>query len=124
MPSAWSIALKQYNEDKPGWCIPKKGTPQHAEILELARAYSGKGEVPSLPEGSMKPKALPKALKKKVVAEVVELKPIGTGMENYEKKLDVIEKKYRKRGMGVEGYTDKLGSKIAKMVKKSKDKVQ
>lgn len=31
----WIDALKKWNEGKGAWCIPKKGTPQHAEVISL-----------------------------------------------------------------------------------------
>jgi len=37
MPNSWITALKKYNENKGGgsWCVPRKGSPQHAEVKKL-----------------------------------------------------------------------------------------
>ena len=31
-------ALRKYNEGKPAWCIPRKGTELHAEVLKIMNA--------------------------------------------------------------------------------------
>ena len=31
----WVDALKQWNQDKLIWCIPKRGTPEHAEVKRI-----------------------------------------------------------------------------------------
>lgn len=33
----WIDALKAYNAKKGGWCVPKKGTPEHAEVLKIMK---------------------------------------------------------------------------------------
>lgn len=39
MPNAWIIALKEWNTDKSVFCIPKRGTEQHQEVMKLAEKY-------------------------------------------------------------------------------------
>ncbi len=34
----YTDALKQYNEGKPAWCIPRKGTKLHEELLQIMNA--------------------------------------------------------------------------------------
>jgi len=36
MPS-WVEALKEWNSGKQTWCIPRRGTPGHAEVLRIMR---------------------------------------------------------------------------------------
>jgi len=31
----WTDSLKQWNEGKPSWCMPRKGTQGHAEVLSI-----------------------------------------------------------------------------------------
>jgi hypothetical protein len=31
-------ALKEYNKRKGMWCVPRKGTPEHAEVIALMRS--------------------------------------------------------------------------------------
>ena len=33
----WVDALKKYNEGKTTWCIPRKGTPEHTEVLDIMK---------------------------------------------------------------------------------------
>ena len=43
MANNWMIALKQWNSKKSKWCVPRKGTPEHAEIMKIkARLDGGK----------------------------------------------------------------------------------
>ena len=35
MPNAWISALKLYNLKKGMWCLPKKGTKEHAEVMKI-----------------------------------------------------------------------------------------
>jgi hypothetical protein len=49
MPLSWVAALKKYNEGKGKWCVPRKGTPEHAEVMALMGkpAAGGAGRSPS-----------------------------------------------------------------------------
>ena len=39
----WIDALKMYNERKGGsWCVPRKGTPEHAEVLKIMKSSEPK----------------------------------------------------------------------------------
>lgn len=53
MPS-WMNALRQYNKDKPAWCMPRRGTEMYDEVRELMAG----GEAPKAKK--TKPKAEPK----------------------------------------------------------------
>ena len=33
----WISALKKYNESKPMWCIPRRGTIEHKKVLEIMK---------------------------------------------------------------------------------------
>lgn len=35
MPNHWMLALKQFNHGKNTWCVAKKGTPEHAHVMEI-----------------------------------------------------------------------------------------
>jgi hypothetical protein len=35
MPNPWISALKLYNSKKGLWCLPKKGTKEHAEVMKI-----------------------------------------------------------------------------------------
>jgi hypothetical protein len=37
-PNSWIRACKQWNEDKPVYCVPRKGTPQYNEIAAIRDA--------------------------------------------------------------------------------------
>ena len=34
-PNKWILALKKWNSGKSKWCVPKKGTPEHAEVRKI-----------------------------------------------------------------------------------------
>jgi hypothetical protein len=34
MPT-WIEALREFNSSRESWCVPKKGTPEHAEVMGL-----------------------------------------------------------------------------------------
>jgi hypothetical protein len=34
----WTDALKIWNQGKGTWCIPKKGTEDHAEVMKIVNA--------------------------------------------------------------------------------------
>lgn len=38
--TTWIAALKQWNEGKPAWCIPRKNTPEHQEVLAIKLGQS------------------------------------------------------------------------------------
>lgn len=42
MPSVWISALKEYNEKKGMWCLPKKGSAEHAEVMKIMDRMKGK----------------------------------------------------------------------------------
>ena len=33
----WSEALKKFNAGKGEWCVPKKGTQEHKEVLSIVQ---------------------------------------------------------------------------------------
>ena len=36
--SKYTDALKEYNKGKPAWCMPRKGTDLHSEVLRIMNA--------------------------------------------------------------------------------------
>jgi hypothetical protein len=38
MPKTWLVALKEWNSDKTAWRVPRKGTAEHAEILQRMKS--------------------------------------------------------------------------------------
>lgn len=45
MPNAWIEALKEYNASKGMWCLPKKGSEEYKEVMEIvARKKGGKAK--------------------------------------------------------------------------------
>ena len=41
---AWIAALKEWNTDKDIWTIPKRGTPEHGEVMEIMATLKKKGK--------------------------------------------------------------------------------
>jgi hypothetical protein len=39
---SWILALKQYNDKKGSWSMPRKGTPEHAEVVKIMEKMKGK----------------------------------------------------------------------------------
>ena len=35
MPNVWIQALQEYNKGKNKWCVVKRGTPEHAEVIKI-----------------------------------------------------------------------------------------
>lgn len=65
----WSDALRIFNERKAGhkgqmWCVPKKGSPQHAEVMKIMR------------------KGVPSA----IIDEKGTLRPASSALEAYDNK--------------------------------------
>jgi hypothetical protein len=46
----WLEALKKWNEKRGTWCIPKKGTLEHAEVTKLMGRPSAVGKVKQMKE--------------------------------------------------------------------------
>ena len=53
--SVWISALKEYNAKKGMWCMPKKGTAEHAEVMKIMDKMKG---------GKAKPEAKPEPKRK------------------------------------------------------------
>ena len=43
MPSVWISALKEYNKEGM-WCLPKKGSAEHAEVMKIMDRMKSKAE--------------------------------------------------------------------------------
>ena len=35
MPNPYMDALKKFNDGKPGWCVPRKGTADYDKVMKL-----------------------------------------------------------------------------------------
>lgn len=101
--SAWVTALKEYNEGKDHWCVPRKGTKEYNEVKQLSLAYSGKGPIPDLADSKKKVKR--QAVKKEIVEAPVESKEVRD--KRREQNFDKWADKWTKKAM-VEGKKDEL----------------
>jgi hypothetical protein len=128
--SVWISALKEYNEKKGMWCMPKKGTAEHAEVMKIMDKMKGsKTEKPvaEKPVKTSKVKAEPVAVAKtsKVKTEVkveakVEAKPKKTPKRKVvesdsESDVPVAKPKVRAEPVAV-AKTPKAKTKSSKMV--------
>lgn len=41
--NSWNKALRSFNQGKSGWCVPRKGTADYAEVRRLQRTIEGGG---------------------------------------------------------------------------------
>ena len=41
MSNVWIQALQEYNKGKNKWCVVKKGTPEHAEVMKIMNRIKG-----------------------------------------------------------------------------------
>jgi len=126
--SVWISALKEYNEKKGMWCMPKKGTAEHAEVMKIMDKMKGsKTEPVAKPAKTSKVKAEPVAVAKtsktKVEAKVevkVEAKPKKTPKRKVvesdsESDVPVAKPKVRAEPVAV-AKTPKAKAKSSKMV--------
>jgi hypothetical protein len=60
--SVWISALKEYNAKKGMWCMPKKGTAEHAEVTKIMDKLRSKSD-PEAKAVKAKAKAEPKDVK-------------------------------------------------------------
>jgi hypothetical protein len=68
--SVWISALKEYNSKKGMWCMPRKGTAEHAEVMKIMDKMKGsKAKAEPKAEPEAKPEAVKKTRKAKVVQE-------------------------------------------------------
>jgi len=42
----WIAAVKQWNEGKAKWSMPRKGTPEHAEVMAIMEKHKGASKTP------------------------------------------------------------------------------
>ena len=61
--SKWTDALKEWNQGKSGWCIPRKGTAEYDQVIRLMggppkRDLSGPKNLFESEFKQMKPKGL------------------------------------------------------------------
>jgi len=57
--STWTEALKKWNANKPTWCIPRRGTADHAEVRALMNIKKEKPVPKTKPKSKAKPKPKP-----------------------------------------------------------------
>ena len=60
----WVTALKKWNQGKSKWCVPRKGSTSHKEVMDI---MAGKSKVIKV---KSKPKSISKSYKERV-ADVV-----------------------------------------------------
>ena len=63
MPS-WIDSLRKFNSTRDSWCVPKKGTPEHAEVMALMGKSPATEAKPKAPKAKA-PKAPKEAPAKK-----------------------------------------------------------
>ena len=73
MPSVWISALKEYNDKKGMWCLPKKGSAEHAEVMKIMDRMRGSKAEPAV--AKEKPKRKLKASKSESDSDVPVAKP-------------------------------------------------
>jgi hypothetical protein len=67
----WIEALKQWNAGKSGWCIPRKGTKEHAEVKALMGAAAPKAaKAVRKPAEPKEPPAPARKLPEKTIAQL------------------------------------------------------
>jgi hypothetical protein len=124
--SVWISALKEYNDKKGMWCMPKKGTAEHAEVMKIMDKMKGsKTEKPvaEKPVKTSKVKAEPVAVAKTSKAKVeakVEAKSKKTPKRKVvesdsESDVPVAKPKLRAESVAV-AKTPKAKAKSSKMV--------
>jgi hypothetical protein len=69
MPSVWISALKEYNEKKGMWCLPKKGSAEHAEVMKIMDRMRGSKAEPAV--AKEKPKRKLRTEKEKKESEMM-----------------------------------------------------
>lgn len=52
---SWVSALKEWNSGKETWCIPKKGTDAHAEVLAIIQRRKAQTQAPPAPPPAPRP---------------------------------------------------------------------
>jgi len=82
----WFDALKTFNEGKTMWCIPRKGGPEHKEIMTL---MFKKTELPKIETPIVKKTELPK----------IEIHQAGYRIKKQSKEEQELEKKKEKEKM-------------------------
>lgn len=67
--SAWMLALKQWNQNQEKgkqWCVPKRDTPEHAEVLKIANQIKA-----LLPESEKKVKQAKRKPDNRMIVEMI-----------------------------------------------------
>ena len=90
MTNSWMQSLKKFNEGKKTWCIPKKGSPQYYEVMEMGKNVIAKQYKKEEDE--------PKKIKE----------------ENVKKKQESREKKQEDKKVDSKGLTEKQKQKLPK----------
>jgi len=115
--SVWISALKEYNEKKGMWCMPKKGTAEHAEVMKIMDKMKGsKTEPVAKPAKTSKVKAEPVAVAKTPKAKAKSSKMVFKGEKFVPEMMTAKEKEDRAEKMELEMMTEdfKAGSPLKK----------
>lgn len=91
--SSWITALKEWNEGKPAWCIPRKGTDLHKEVLALkvnhtlpVTFHEDKTDTIDVPTYTP-PKPVVAPPKRRVVKATLPKEPTKTRMEEIDEQI-------------------------------------
>ena len=85
----WVSALKKWNEGKSKWCVPRKGSASHKEVMNI---MAGKSKVIKL---KTKPKSISKKSYKERVNDVVNAAQIVADRELKRNKMYKMRSKIR-----------------------------
>jgi len=113
----WIEALKQWNKDRDAWCMPRKGTAEHAQVMaimgksakkvekkeeakgapfDIRASFGKKKEAPKAEAPKAEPPAKP-SKKSKIREELEADLPPGLSPEMREKRLKQLLRGIRER---------------------------
>ena len=86
-PSSWILALKKWNEGKPKWCVPKKGTADYEEVAAIRKKMSEPEAPPITPTIRIEEEPEPEPEQ-----PIIPMKPSKTFEEEYKEFIEEIQK--------------------------------
>ena len=94
--TAWIDALREWNGKKGGmWCLPRKGTKEHAEVMALVASKKAAPKAESKPAPKAESKAEPKKKEpkpKKEKAKKGDTGPSDAELEKRDSGISLVEK--------------------------------
>jgi len=99
--SSWILALKQYNDKKGSWSMPRKGTPEHAEVVKIMEKMKGKPV-----EKPVKTSKKAEAESEEVVKKPRKVKAVVVESESESEEMPVVKKTRKVKAVVVESESD------------------